>query len=222
MDTTVFDWGRVDDKDYNPQMIFPANILNIIKVPKDLSYNEDVKELEYHLGIGVGLNGKNVGNIYTEIFKAEDFINGTTGENYYGDAPAFDFGDNSAGTLNLSLFAIELAKKTDSTVSSGGTHRRYTQAYSDIYTLGPFISSTNDQNKFPVMEIGVYDITEDLESLIDNKVYTSYGFFTGSIPPTEFNPEISNRYKSNYYYFGMWEGMNALKSIEKNYFVNNE
>ena len=222
VDTTVFDWGRVDDKDYNPQMIFPANILNIIKVPKDLSYNEDVKELEYHLGIGVGLNGKNVGNIYTEIFKAEDFINGTTGENYYGDAPAFDFGDNSAGTLNLSLFAIELAKKTDSTVSSGGTHRRYTQAYSDIYTLGPFISSTNDQNKFPVMEIGVSDIPEDLESLIDNKVYTSYGFFTGSIPPTEFNPEISNRYKSNYYYFGMWEGMNALKSIEKNYFVNNE
>lgn len=222
VDTTVFDWGRVDDKDYNPQMIFPANILNIIKVPKDLSYNEDVKELEYHLGIGVGLNGKNVGNIYTEIFKAEDFINGTTGENYYGDAPAFNFGDNSAGTLNLSLFAIELAKKTDSTVSSGGTHRRYTQAYSDIYTLGPFISSTNDQNKFPVMEIGVYDITEELESLIDNKVYTSYGFFTGSIPPTEFNPEISNRYKSNYYYFGMWEGMNALKSIEKNYFVNNE
>jgi hypothetical protein len=45
VDINVFDWNRLNDKDYNPQMIFPANILNIIRIPKDLSYNEDVKEL---------------------------------------------------------------------------------------------------------------------------------------------------------------------------------
>lgn len=222
VDTTVFKWDRLDDKDYNPQMIFPKNILNIITIPKDVSYNEDVKELEYHVGIGVGLNGKNSGNIYTDVFSGDDFLNYQTGENYYGDAPTYDFGDNSATALNLSLFAIELAKNPDSTVTSGGTHRRYTQAYSTQYTLGPFISSNKDQNKFPVMEISIHDITNDLDSLIDNKVYTSYGFYTGSIQPTEFNPEISNKFKSNYYYFGLWDGANALKSIEKNYFVNNE
>jgi hypothetical protein len=218
----VFDWDRLGDKDYNPEMIFPSNIINLIKIPTDLSYNEPVKELEYHLGIGVGLNGKNSGTVYTDIFRGDDFINGTTGENYYGDSPTYDFGDNSNGNLNLSLFAIELAKKSDATVNKGGTHRRYTQAYSDTYTLGSFISSTNDQNKIALMEFSIYDITDDLDGLIDNKVYTSYGFYTGSVPPSEFNPEISNRFKSNYYYFGLWDGANALKSIEKNYFTNNE
>ncbi len=203
-------------------MLFPENILNIIRIPKDLSYNEDVKELEYHLGIGVGLDGKNSGSVYTDIFRGDDFINGVTGENYYGDAPSYDFGDNSVSGLKLSLFAIELAKKPSSTVSSGGTHRRFNQAYSDIYTIGPFLSSTIYQNKAPVMEFSIYDITNDLDGLIDNKVYTSYGFYTGSIPPSEFNPEISNKYKANYYYFGIWDGANALKSIEKNYFVDNE
>ena len=222
VDIAVFDWNRLDDKDYNPEMIFPANILNLIKIPKDISYNEPVKELEYHLGIGVGLNGKNSGTVYTNIFRGDDFINSTTGENYYGDSPAYDFGDNSKGNLNLSLFAIELAKKPDATVNTGGTHRRFTQAYSGTYTLGPFISSINDQNKVSLMEFSIYDITDDLDGLIDNKVYTSYGFYTGSVPPTEFNPEISNRFRSNYYYFGLWDGANALKSIEKNYFTNNE
>jgi hypothetical protein len=222
VDIAVFDWNRLDDKDYNPEMIFPANILNLIKIPSDISYNEPIKELEYHLGIGVGLNGKNSGTVYTDIFRGDDFINSTTGENYYGDSPAYDFGDNSKGNLNLSLFAIELAKKPDATVNTGGTHRRFTQAYSGTYTLGPFISSINDQNKVSLMEFSIYDITDDLDGLIDNKVYTSYGFYTGSVPPTEFNPEISNRFRSNYYYFGLWDGANALKSIEKNYFTNNE
>jgi hypothetical protein len=222
VDINVFRWDKLDDKDYNPQMIFPKNILNIISIPKDISYNEDVKELEYHLGIGVGLNGKNMGNVYTDVFSGNDFINSQTGENYYGDAPTYDFGDNSVTGLKLSLFAIELAKNPDSTVTSGGSHRRYTQAYSTQYSLGPFISSNKDQNKFPVMEISIHDITDDLDSLIDNKVYTSYGFYTGSIPPTEFNPEISNKFKANYYYFGLWDGANVLKSIEKNYFIDNE
>jgi hypothetical protein len=72
------------------------------------------------------------------------------------------------------------------------------------------------------MEIGIHDITNDLDGLIDNRVYTSYGFYTGSIPPSSFNSEISNKYKANYYYFGLWDSANALKSIEKNYFVDNE
>lgn len=221
VDVTTFQWDQLDNKDYNPQMIFPPNILNIIRIPRALSYYEHVKELEYHLGIGVGLNGKNSGTVYTNIFSGDDFIGGT-GENFYGDLPTYDFGDNSAGVLNLSLFAIELAKKPDATVNVGGTHRRFTQAYNSTYTIGPFISSNRDQNKFPVMEIGIHDVTNDLDSLIDNKVYTSYGFYTGTIPPTEFNPEISNKFKANYYYFGLWDDANALKSIEKNYFIDNE
>lgn len=210
------------DKNYDPATRFPDKIVNYLWIDPLNSFSEKVKDYEYHIGIGTGLFGLNQGKVFSQIFRAEDFIDYQTNTNFYGDGRTYNFGDNSDGPLNLSLFAIELAKSPDATVNDAGVHRRFTQAYSPIMTAGPFISSTDFQNKFPVLETSIYDITEELKDLIDNKVYTSYGFYTGNEAPTMFNPNVSNRYNGNYYYFGYWDGANCLKSIEKNYFTNNE
>jgi hypothetical protein len=171
--------------------------------------------------------------VFSQIFRGNDFLDYNTGENFYGDSRTYNFGDNSDGPLNLSLFAVELAKSNEATTNDSGVHRRFTQAYSPTMTFGPFISSsrgfttlglpgvTFNSNKYSVLETSIYDITDELKELIDDKVYTSYGFYTGNAAPTSFDPDISNRYKGNYYYFGYWDGSNVLKSIEKNYFTNN-
>ena len=205
----------------DPTAYYYNRILNIINIPQTVSYNEKVRAYEYHVGIGAGLNGKNSGNVFTDIFSGDDFIS-QDGNNFYGDRSTYNYGDNADGPLNLSLFAIELAKNEEATPNDSGVHRRFTQAYSKNYTHGVFISSTDKENKFPVLETSIYDITDDLQDLIDNKVYTSYGFYTGNVEPTGFNAEISNRYKGNFYYFGYWDQANVLKTIEKNYFTQNE
>ena len=210
------------DKNYDPATRFPDKVINYLWIDPLNSFNEKVKDYEYHVGIGTGLFGLNQGKVYSQIFRADDFLDYQTGTNFYGDGRTYNFGDNSDGPLNLSLFAIELAKSPDATTNDSGVHRRFTQAFSPTITAGPFISSTDFQNKFPVLETSIYDITEELKDLIDNKVYTSYGFYTGNEAPTMFNPDVSNRYNGNYYYFGYWDGANGLKSIEKNYFTNNE
>jgi hypothetical protein len=222
------DFNKIDytndnyDKNYDPATRFPDKVINYLWIDPLNSFNEKVKDYEYHVGIGSGLFGLNQGKVYSQIFRADDFLDYQTGTNFYGDGRTYNFGDNSDGPLNLSLFAIELAKRPDATVNDSGVHRRFTQAYSPVITAGPFISSTDFQNKFPVLETSIYDITDELKDLIDNKVYTSYGFYTGNEAPTTFNPDVSNRYNGNYYYFGYWDGANSLKSIEKNYFTNNE
>jgi hypothetical protein len=222
------DFNKIDytndnyDKNYDPATRFPDKVINYLWIDPLNSFNEKVKDYEYHVGIGSGLFGLNQGKVYSQIFRADDFLDYQTGTNFYGDGRTYNFGDNSDGPLNLSLFAIELAKRPDATVNDSGVHRRFTQAYSPVITAGPFISSTDFQNKFPVLETSIYDITDELKDLIDNKVYTSYGFYTGNEAPTAFNPDVSNRYNGNYYYFGYWDGANCLKSIEKNYFTNNE
>jgi hypothetical protein len=234
-----FDYNKIDytnenyDKDYDPFLLYPINILNIQWIPPENSYGEKVKFYEYHTGIGSGLFGLNQGKVFSQIFRGNDFLDYNTGENFYGDSRTYNFGDNSDGPLNLSLFAVELAKSNEATTNDSGVHRRFTQAYSPTMTLGPFISSTNyidnsnfsifsfNRNKYSVLETSIYDITDELKELIDDKVYTSYGFYTGNAAPTSFDPDISNRYKGNYYYFGYWDGSNVLKSIEKNYFTNN-
>lgn len=223
-----FDHSKIDytnenyDKDYDPAVVYPKNVINHIWLDPLNTYNEKVKDYEFHVGIGAGLFGLNQGDVFSEVFRGGDFIDPKTGNNFYGDGITYNFGDNGNGPLNLSLFAIELAKSPDATTNDSGVHRRYTQAYNPTFTYGPFISSTNFKNSFPLLETSIYDITDELKELIDNKVYTSYGFYTGNEAPASFNPDISNRYRNNYYYFGYWDGANCLKSIEKNYFNNNE
>jgi hypothetical protein len=222
-----FDINKADytndnyDKDYDPVARFPKNLINYLWIDPLNSFNEKVKEYEYHVGIGTGLFGLNQGKTYTQIFNGSDFLDNQKNTNFYGDSRTYNFGDNTDGPLNLSLFAVELAKSPDATINDAGVHRRFTQAFSPTITVGPFISSTDFQNKFPVLETSIYDITDELKDLIDNKVYTSYGFYTGNEAPTEFNQDVSNRYNGNYYYFGYWDGANGLISIEKNYFTNN-
>ena len=217
-----FNYDLIDDKNYDPDVLFPANVLNLIYLNQDLTYNEPIKKYQYHTGIGSGLNGLNQGTVYTDLFQASDFIDKGNGNNFYGESRTYNFGDNSDGPLNLSLYAIELTKNKQATANGYGVHGRYTQAVNETYTWGPFISSTDSKNSFPVLQTEIYDITDELQDLIDNKVYTSYGFYTGNVAPSSFDAEISNRFKGNFYYFGLWEGANSLITIEKNYFKTNE
>ena len=217
-----FNYDLINDKNYDPDVLFPANVLNLIYLNQDLTYNEPIKKYQYHTGIGSGLNGLNQGTVYTDLFQASDFIDKGNGNNFYGESRTYNFGDNSDGPLNLSLYAIELAKSKQATANGYGVHGRYTQAINETYTWGPFISSTDSKNSFPVLQTEIYDITDELQDLIDNKVYTSYGFYTGNVAPSSFDAEISNRFKGNFYYFGLWEGANSLITIEKNYFKTNE
>lgn len=211
--------SKINDGDFNPTVNTPINVLNLIHIPSDISYGEPVKGYEYHKGIGVRLDGKNSGDIYAELFRPDQFMSWNTNQNWYGDNNTFNHGDN--GPIIPTLFALELSKKDDSTARNG-IHRSFNQAYSDRYSIGPFLSSTDHENKSPIIQFDIEDITSTLPRLIGDGVYTSYGFYTGSIPPEEFDPQISNRYRGKYYYFGMWDGINALKSIEKNYFTEHE
>jgi hypothetical protein len=219
LEYNTLNYNNLADIDYNPNVRYPKDMINLINIPKDISYGDVVKHYEYHKGIGVNLNGRNGGEVYAEIFGPSQFFNIQTGDSNYGENNTYNYGDN--GPINPTLFAIELAKNPDST-DYNGIHKRFTQAYDKKYTLGPFLSSHNYQNKFPVIEFSIEDITDDLSGLIGNKIYTSYGVYTGSVEPTEFDPEISNRYRGKFYYFGLWDRSNALKSIEKNYFTEHE
>jgi len=212
--------NSISNPDFNPEVLAPNKLINLINIPTDISYGEKVKEYEYHKGIGVRLDGKNSGDIYADIFRPDQFMSWDTPiKNWYGDNNTFNYGDN--GPIIPTLFALELAKKEDSTDYSG-IHKAFNQAYDNKYSIGPFLSSTNHQSKFPVIEFGIEDVTDDLEGLIGNDITTSYGVYTGSIEPEEFDPEISNKYRGKYYYFGLWDSVNALKSIEKNYFTGHE
>ena len=83
-------------------------------------------------------------------------------------------------------------------------HKAYNQVVTPSATYGVFIYGADStiSDKRSVFEILIHDITDELQDLIDNKVYTSYGFYTGNVAPSSFDAEISNRFKGNFYYFG--------------------
>jgi len=97
----------------------------------------------------------------------------------------------------------------------------YTQAINSQYTYGAFINSTiNQDGTVDFIDISIYDLTDDIDLLINNKIYSS--FMKGD--PVEFNTTIgspthykANMFKNNFYYFGADDTRNALKDIE-NYF----
>jgi hypothetical protein len=213
---------------------------------KSDTFNESVKDWEMYLGVGVKKDGgKNIGSVYNELFSVSDFINSKQ-ENIFGDFSTWNYGDNSEIVFNPTLYALELSKKQGSNANANSVHKAYNQVSDDYHTYGVFLNSIKYTNKEPLIEIFLYDITDELPDLIKNQVYSSYGkgatatltndnllsgFDLTNISNNVFletNETLSfetpqtasiNSFNNNFYYFGLWTGANALIDIEKNYFV---
>ena len=209
----------------------------------DLSktFNVKINGYEKYLGIGVKHgNGLNFGSVFTELFSDDDFIgygeDGRYGTSIFGERATWNYGDNSTTVFIPSLYASSLARKKGSNANGQSVHKAYNQVVNDQYTYGVFINSVIFTNKEPLMEILIYDITDDLPDLIKDGVYSSYnkgGKNINKLVPRNNTEEIyveddtittnpvlnNNSYKGNFYYFGIWKDANSLYDIEKNYFT---
>ena len=206
----------------------------------DLSktFNVKINGYEKYLGIGVKHgNGLNFGSVFTELFSDDDFIDTNNGgTSIFGERATWNYGDNSTTVFIPSLYASSLARKKGSNANGQSVHKAYNQVVNDQYTYGVFINSVIFTNKEPLMEILIYDITDDLPDLIKDGVYSSYnkgGKNINKLVPRNNTEEIyveddtittnpvlnNNSYKGNFYYFGIWKDANSLYDIEKNYFT---
>lgn len=213
----------------------PVRCVNEIEIDKSKSFNIPVYDYEKYLGIGVKkTNGKNFGNVFTELFTDDDFID-ENNESIFGEKDTWNYGDNTTTTFIPSLYASSLARKKGSNANGQGVHKAYNQVVNEQYTYGVFINSAIFTNKEPLMEILIYDITDELPNLIKDGVYSSYkkgDLNTQNTQQRTSTEEIyvegsqtianitlnNNSYKGNFYYFGLWKEANSLYDIEKNYF----
>jgi hypothetical protein len=143
--------------------------------PSD-TYNESVQDVEMYLGIGVKKTaGTNSGSVFTDLFRADDFIY-EDGNNVFGDIATWNYGDNSRIVFQPSLYASEKAKEKGSNANAFSVHKAYNQVVSSSATYGIFINSVDSTitNKRSVMEILIHDITDELPDLIKDGVYSSY------------------------------------------------
>lgn len=217
----------------------PSRIVSLPYIDKSDSYNEWVFNYEYYLGLGVKKdNGVNSGTIYTSLFSSDLFID-SDGNNVFGDKSTWNFGDNSNVIFNASLYAIEMAKRDGSNANEFNVHKAYNQVVFDKHTFGAFVNSLNSsqQNKDQLIEIVIYDITDELKGLIDNNVYSSYnkGTITTqteqinyneiyvestlNLSLTETSDSLKNTFNGKFYYFGLYSSANALYHIEKYYYI---
>jgi hypothetical protein len=210
--------------------------LNEIGIDPSKTFNVKINDYEKYLGIGVKHgNGLNFGPVFTELFTDDDFII-AGGTNIFGEQATWNYGDNSTTTFIPSLYASSLARKKGSNANAQSVHKAFNQVVNDQYTYGVFINSVIFANKEPLMEILIYDITDDLPDLIKDGVYSSYnkgGKNINKLVPRNNTEEIyveddtittnpvlnNNSYKGNFYYFGIWKDANSLYDIEKNYFT---
>jgi len=212
--------NNYDITDLSFDITGPIEILNLIPIDSSNSYGRTITLYEQILGIGVGLTGYNYGSVYENLFIPQSFIN-DKGVNMFGKNQTWDFGDNSETQISLTAFALNLKNSTGSTANEFGVQAPYTQAINTQYTYGAFINSTvNADGVSDFIDISIYNITDDLNDLVANKVYSS--FMKGD--STEFNTDYgsathykANMYNNNFYYFGCGKNQNALKDIE-NYF----
>ncbi len=218
----------------------PYKIINELWIDESDTYHEWIYECEVYLGLGVQRkNGKNYGDVFSSLFSADQYINDNV--NIFGDLDTWNYGDNTSDVFTPTLFAIEKAKSSESKANTFSVHPAYNQTINPEYTYGAFINCTIDNNKNPLMDISIHDITDDLPNLIKDKVYSSYNKgvldLTSSGQTQEFteiyvesdgviqsgNTTIlntdTNAYKGNFYYFGTWSADNSLYDIETNYFI---
>lgn len=216
----------------------PSRIVSLPYVDKSDSYNEWVINYEYYLGLGVQKdNGKNIGSKFIELFESDLFID-SEGNNVFGLKETWNFGDNNDdGAFVASLYATEMAKKPLSNANEYSVHKPYNHVVNNKFTFGAFVNSLNSsvQNKSSLMEIEIYDITDELNDLIDNKVYSSYNKTTVdqqqqttnnddiyiesslNVALTENANTVKNSFNGKFYFFGLYNNANALYHIENFY-----
>lgn len=237
----------------NNTFLDPNKILDVPWVDVRDSFGVWVQSYECYLGLGVtNTGGKNFGDIFQNAVNASEYL--TTDNdgniiNYYGIRDTWNYGDNSEDLfVNRSLFALDKSRNKESNANEFGVHKAYNQAVYSNNTFGVFINSSEETGtgKFPMIEVSIYDITDELSDLIINKVYSSYN---KSISLANINPQFSvqiqnedlpdifiessnsvqpdsptinnfkNTYKGKFYYFGLYNQANALAEIEKFYFI---
>jgi hypothetical protein len=208
------------------QTLFPSSLLLVPYKPKEQTFETKIEDYEWFLGIGTQLQGINSGKVFDDLFSGTDFMvtkpDGSK-KSIYGEIETFFWGDNFKDKqIKASLYAIELSQKQNATANEYSVHTPYTQAISDFVTSGVFVNSSDYQmGKVKLFEIGLYDITDELQDLIVNRVYTSYkksSTDASTTLPGDGSYHLQNQYNGKYYFFGYWKGMNALYDIEKNYF----
>jgi hypothetical protein len=227
---------NLDDPNFDVQG--PTDLLNLPFIDIYGEYNLNVKLYEQILGIGIGLNGINAGSVFEQLYNGTDFynkdINGAiTGSTIYGLNATWDYGDNSTlAEPIISPYAIDLAKRDGSTANSFGIQAPYTQAIDSQYTYGAFINSCFNLpvttsfsigTGIDVLETSIYDITDELNDLIANSVYSS--FMKGD--PNEYTTSIgstthykANQFNGKFYYFGRYAPNNALIDIQNFYKIS--
>lgn len=226
---------------------------------KNDTYQIPVEDHEYIMGLGVQRGGKNSGDVFETLFGAEDFITKQKDENgndeyvnFFGDLETWNFGDNTKEAFTSTPYAISLASKKGSNANAFKVHKAYNQVVYPDQTFGVFVNCKDDDGKSPLMEITIYDITDELADLIKDGVYSSYrkgnivsepkvggisaistvetllgqqGLQVGTVTSagllntTELTIYPDNTYMGKHYYFGFWNGANALYDIEQNYYI---
>lgn len=189
-------WITNDDL-INPNLLRPDDATRPNFGPTQILYGIGA-DLDFNKG------GKNIGPVYEELFGSEDFT--TNGLNSYGVLRTINFGDNSDVVYRGTAYSRDLAKSKLSKTNGFNVHEPYTQAVTDQATIGLFVNSVDYRTNVRCMEVDIYDITDEIRDLVNKKVYSSY------------NKSADHKYNGNYYYFGMWNGANALIDMQNVYF----
>jgi len=206
------------DKDFD--IYGPINLLALQDITLPKTYTTTLKTYEKILGIGLGVHGINAGSVFDDLYAGGDYIN-SDGSNVYGTKTTWDYGDNTAlAQVSLTPLALDLKNAPGSTANSFGVQNPYTQAVDPQYTFGAFMSSTTYGSLTDLIDVSVYDITDELDDLIANKVYSSFmkgdsNYF--GTPVGSPNHYKGNMFKDNFYYFGRFEPNNSLIDIQNYY-----
>lgn len=181
---------KIEPANENGGIYSPHEILSTYWLSPDSTYNVLVQDCEVFLGLGVKKSGgKNKGSVFTDLFSGDEFIytdGVNAGRNVFGDVDTWNYGDNSEISFTPTLYSVEKSKEKDSNANAFGVHKAYNQVVTPITTYGVFINSLDSTitNKRSVMEILIYDITDELPGLIKDGVYSSYRKGIGSLPTT--------------------------------------
>jgi hypothetical protein len=208
-------------------------------------YNHDLLDCEKYFGIGVQTkNGLNMGETFINSFSVDDFLF-NEGTSSFGEINTWNYGDNSTITFTPTLYAVAISQLKDSNANGLKVQKPYTQVISPYNTFGVFLNCCEQNGKIPLLTIGVYDISDDITSLIKDRVYSSYSkgmLLDKRITPTNLFEQIdeteiyveedgvtfnqsgstittydNNTYNGRFYFFGVWKDANSLYDIETNY-----
>lgn len=183
-----FETILTDDNEFK----MPDQLLSLPFLSEDETYNEWVQGYEYFMGLGVKKDGgRNLGEVYLDLYGSTEYLVGD--DNIFGELETWNFGDNSTTFFTSSLYALEMAKRNGSNANGFGVHKPYNQVVYPNQTFGVFVNSyqSGNINKQSLLSVTLYNITEELPSLINDGVYSSYNKNTKAISTSNDNEQVS-------------------------------